>query len=508
MVFRSILWRVGGGLGTRRDPPDHFRDLGLDLVVRELVKGREGFGLEELFYSPPEHLEDAVYRQSVFADLEDEVLLGAIKRFSDTMRIVLAMVGEAEEHMYEYQREGVFVGAVLTYCRAVEGLLEALLSRKPASEGLCGLAEYLGSYVSSERFRSLRFRAEAVAKELCSTSFCMTIKNGTITVYRCEGDAEDYAVEVERLFERFAEGGVKDEFGWRLTKVRGHVEAAVLAMAAKLFPHTFGHLVEFYRANRNFLDEVVVRFYREVQFYLAYLDYIAPLRALGLKFCLPQLTLGGGGYNCYGGFDIALASKLAREGGRPVANDFELVGDERIVVVTGPNSGGKTTFARMVGQLHYLAKLGVPVPGTQAKLLFCDNIYTHFPTREDVENLKSKLEGDLLKIRRILERATPRSLIVINEMLGSTSVADAAKIGRRIIGKIRALGSLCVFVTFVHELATLEGVVSYVAQVDPRDLETRTFRVVRAAPTGLAHALSLAKKHRLTYEDISERIRR
>ena len=98
--------------------------------------------------------------------------------------------------------------------------------------------------------------------------------------------------------------------------------------------------------------------------------------------------------------------------------------------MTGPNNGGKTTFARSFGQAFYLAALGLPIPGTEARLFLADKIYTHFEKSEEPENLRGKLEDDLVRMRKILDLATERSIIIINEMLSSTTSNDAIQISQ------------------------------------------------------------------------------
>lgn len=281
----------------------------------------------------------------------------------------------------------------------------------------------------------------------------------------------------------------------------------MLEGVARLHPELFNQLRSFPDRHRDFLDRVITGFDREVQLYLAYLELITPLQAAGLPLCTPEVHLGGGRIAAENTFDLALAVQLVEQQRPVVCNDISLAGDERILVVTGPNQGGKTTYARAFGQLHYLAALGLCVPGSSVRLPLADQLFSQFERGENMADLSGKLADDLTRVHDILERVTDRSVVVINEIFTSTTLEDVRFLGRQVLERLIGLGCLGVYVTFVDELASLgPALVSVVSTVDPDDPVRRTFKVVRRPADGLAYVDVLAAKYGLTADRLTARI--
>jgi len=191
-----------------------------------------------------------------------------------------------------------------------------------------------------------------------------------------------------------------------------------------------------------------------------------------------------------------------------VCNDFYLKGKERIFVVTGPNQGGKTTFARAFGQLNYLAGIGCPVPGNKTDLFIYDKIFTHFEKEENVKSLRGKLEDDLIRIYSIIKNATSNSIVIMNEIFTSTTLTDSIFLSKKVMERIIELDLLCVWITFVDEMAAYnDKVVSLISTVEPESPTLRTYKIIRKAADGIAYALSIAEKYKLTYKHIKDRIK-
>jgi DNA mismatch repair protein MutS len=510
MTFQSILFENATDSIKKETPdaPDFFVDLNLDQIIDAITAGKDEYNLKPFYFTALHDLNAIHYRQGILRDLENDLLFEHITSFAKQMRVTRQHLAQAAKLYHRLQKHSWFLAAVELYCDTTNRLFNDLSRVDLQSSGLLSFRDYLTHYRQSDRFTSLLAETKKLTSDLATVKYCVLIKGNGFKVRRYESEI-DYSADVEETFEKFKQGAV-DSYLAKFTSSpeMNSVEGKVLDFVALLYPEIFSNLESYCTNNRNYLDDRLNRFDREIQFYISYLEYIARFRRAGLKFCYPKLSDTCKAVRDYETFDLALALKLIREESAVVCNDFYLEGKERILVVSGPNQGGKTTFARTFGQLHYLASLGCLVPGREAQLFLCDGLFTHFEKEENIKNLRGKLEDDLFRIHQILERITSQSIVIMNESFTSTTLRDAIFLSKKVLETIIQFDLLCVCVTFIDELASLsEKTVSMVSTVVPENPATRTYKLLRKPADGLSYAISIAEKHRLTYRSLKERIK-
>jgi DNA mismatch repair protein MutS len=508
LLFEEVSASWPPGEQENEQDRSFARDLNFDQIVAGIAGKREQRELiTKVLFG---HLRDGDtvrYRQEVFQDLEDPALFGHVAAFGGFMSQVRAHLDQLAKMQYRYHREGWFLDAASIYCDAVQSLAEQLASAQIRSRGLLAFRGYLASYVASAGFTALASDTRDRKQALGRIRYCTRIRGSRVDVSRYQDEA-DYSEEVLQTFERFKQGAVADyRVRYRAWPGMNHVAAQTLELVARLFPEEFTALDEYCGRHAAFLDEGIRHADQELQFYVAYLDHIAPLRAAGLHFCYPEVSASLKEVLAVDTFDMALAAKLVAGGKPVVTNDFRLQGRERIFVVTGPNQGGKTTFARTLGQIHCLGGVGCPVPGSSARVFLFDRLFTHFAREEDLTKMSGKLEDDLLRIGEILRAATPETIVILNEIFSSTTLHDARFLGSKLMQKVMQLDALCVYVTFVDELASIgDSVVSMMTTIVPENPAERTYKVVRKPADGLAYALAIAEKYGLSYDQLRGRL--
>jgi len=508
MSFHSVLFQKPSDRASSEGVavPDFFVDLNLDQIVAAITAGKEEYDLNPFFYTSLHDVDAIKYRHEIMQDLEDSRLRDTLNAFAIRMQALRRHLARSGKLRDKLQKERWFIDAADVYCDAVTHLVDDLAHASCRSRGLSAFREALSKYAASERFASLLRRTRTLKADLASIHYCLLIDGLTVEV-RPYKEEPDYSEEVETTFDRF-EQGVTDAYVFDFTESpdMNHVEAKILDLVAQSYPDVFKSLDSYCAEQAEFVEPTIRTFDREIQFYTAYLEHIATLKNAGLDFCYPRLSEAKQ-VHCLQGFDLALAGKLIGERATPVCNDFHLDNRERIIVVSGPNQGGKTTFARMFGQLHYLASLGCPVPGKEAQLSIFDKLFTHFEREENVGDLRGRLQADLMRVHEMLEGATPKSIIIMNEAFTATTMRDALVLSKKIAAKIMDLDLLCVWVTFLDELSLVgEQTISMVSTVVPDNPALRSFKIVRRPADGLAYAMSIAELYRLTYDSIEKRL--
>ena len=141
-----------------------------------------------------------------------------------------------------------------------------------------------------------------------------------------------------------------------------------------------------------------------------------------------------------------------------VPNDVDLNTDARVIVLTGPNMAGKSTYIRQVGLITLLAQIGSFVPAAEARIGIVDRIFTRVGLQDDLATGQSTFMVEMVETAAILNQATPRSLVILDEIGRGTSTYDGLSIARAVIEHLHnspRLGCKTLFATHYHELTQL-----------------------------------------------------
>jgi DNA mismatch repair protein MutS len=503
VVLPSILGADQAGHCGHALDRDAHRDL-LGRLVEHLTERRGSYALEEFFTSIVSAA-DVTYRHEVFRDLDQPELRDGITTVCRALLRVRQILTMASKLSYDIERQRWFLEAATVYTGAVEDLNELLRRTEPSSRALRGVAAWLERHVTSPDFRELTQSAAELTERLDAIRYRLCVFGDRVQVRLVDHDEPDYAIELLALFDRFRQTDAPSY----LKEIRDpgsmdHVDAAIAALLARLHPGPFRELKAFRERHDPLVPPALVRFEREVHFYLAWLELVDETTTRGVVWSLPDIAEDRS-VSIVAGRDLILA--LQPNSGTIVPNDCSLAAHENCVVVTGPNQGGKTTFARMLGQVHALASIGVPVPAGGARVPLVDQVFTIFERGENLNDLRGHLQDDLIRAHRIIKHATPDSLVLLNEAFASTTPQDASFLAGDVLSKVRRLGARCICVTFLDELSRLTSdTVSLVAGVDPEKRTQRTFVVTRRPADGLAYAHAVASKHGLSREELGKRL--
>ncbi len=190
---------------------------------------------------------------------------------------------------------------------------------------------------------------------------------------------------------------------------------------------------------------------------LARLDVVAALaeRAVEGGWCRPRFAA----YNCFeveGGRHPVVEDALRTSGTRFVANDCRLSEDERVWLVTGPNMGGKSTFLRQNALIAVLAQAGSYVPAARATLGLVDRLFSRVGASDNLARGRSTFMVEMVETAAILSQATPRSLVILDEVGRGTSTYDGLAIAWAVVEAIHDRSRCrCLFATHYHELTRL-----------------------------------------------------
>jgi len=255
--------------------------------------------------------------------------------------------------------------------------------------------------------------------------------------------------------------------------------------------------------NINEITHSLLSAENDLRFICRSCEYITELKNNGAPYCFADTS--GGRYYVKDAYSPVLLMHLKYD--RIVTNDIAFDKNGIFVhILTGANSGGKSVYIQTIGIVQILFQLGLCIPAASASLCPLQCVYTHFPSdcNTDVISGDSRFVAECKQMKRVIEKLSEDSLLLMDESFSGTSSAEGAAVAAQVLKHICHKRCFCVYSTHIHEMVIFMDDLNRKKQVVAPmcvgiEKGIRTYKILFGKTDELSHAYDIAKKYGLEF---------
>ncbi|MBN2116500.1 MAG: hypothetical protein JW730_08015 [Anaerolineales bacterium] len=477
--------------------PANEQDLVQDLELNTLFGAMAG-GDEFLFEvakncilsSLDNDLDTVLYRQDILRDcIKNSSLVRDIYQLA-----IEAIASEKEAYFFTFfsKYPSAILGRSIKVLYAFMTRLRKLrnIAKEHAnqfeSEGFRSFFAMLVKELSDEYFASVEDHLkelELPRGALISAELGKSNKGINYTLRKYQGTKQSW---LEWLFSRRTTPYTitidgRDQVG---TRTLSEIRDSGVNLAANALAQSCDHILGFFKMLQA-----------ELAFYVGCLNLHGQLAQLGEPTCFPlPIVPSARRHSARELYDVCLALTMKQ---KVVGNHLD-ADHGNLVIITGANQGGKSTFLRSLGLAQLMMQCGMFVPAESFSANLCDGLFTHYKREEDVAMESGKFDEELSRMSDIADRLTANSIVLFNESFASTNEREGSEIARQIVSVLLEKQIKVVFVThlykFAHDLYDQKMDHAVFLRAERQPDGSRSFKLVEGEPLQTSFGLDLYTK--------------
>lgn len=492
------------------------------VLIKESHRGLMDLKLENYFTTDEEVLS---YRLEIVSDLVNNPSLYEVFKKSIVLIQNIHDMRRAMNSDFSVESALSSVRYLETYQEIVDLFAEGFQNITPASQGLTAFRTEILNIYNGEEYRNLRNELEKMEVHFGS------LKSVTIGVNLDENmrvkeagliSVNDKPFHAGTLIEKLLKKNPLDSHalisplypltkglhGEELKAFNYSIQSSLNSIFTKSLRDFEPVLQKYFGVNTSGFTALL----DDIRFLTAGVKFILEMKEKGCDMCAPTIRpMAEKRCDLEQVYNPILARKSIEQ--TIVSNTFTYDENGRFYLVTGPNHGGKSIFAYSIGMAQALFQLGLFVPAKSAVMSPVSNIYTHFPSSDENNYGKGRLESECARLGAIMKKLCDTDLLLMDESFSSTSGLEAGYIATEVLTGIGVIGCGGIFVTHIHDLpqqlATYNShpqnkgkIDNLVAQMEDKEAGVRSYKVIRTTPEGLSYAKDIASQYGLDLESI------